>query len=102
MTPQLFRKNHAELLACSFEGDEVFVKLVAGARETEQMPFLLAETDCMLEHGAHRRHSCQIFVACCSVPREIELPVVVPGTCKSEIDGEFVFIIEHHTPGWHR
>jgi hypothetical protein len=42
MTPQLFRKNRAELLACSCEEhDEVFVKLVAGARETEQMAFSL-------------------------------------------------------------
>ena len=36
--PQLFWKNRAELLACSREEhDKVFAKLVAGARETEQM-----------------------------------------------------------------
>ena len=55
---QLFWKNRAELLACSHEEhDKDFAKLVAGARETERngWPLLLAETDCMPEHVAHRR-----------------------------------------------
>ena len=46
MTPQLFQRNPAELLARSREEhDEVFVNLVAGARETEQMASVLGRDE---------------------------------------------------------
>ena len=79
----------------------MFVKLVTDARETEQMASALGRDRLhaggwsappmpALNVGGHA-----LLCTLTDLPREIELPSVVPGTCKSESDGEFVFTVLH-------
>ena len=88
MAPQLFWKNRSELLACSLEEHEAFVKLVTGARETEQMASALGRD--ILHAGAWstlpvpalKVGGRSLLCSLTDLPREIELPSVVPSTCK--------------------
>ena len=79
----------------------MFVKLVTGTRETEQMASALGRDGLhagvwsappmpALKVGGHAQ-----LCTLTDLPRKIEYPPVVPGTCKSENDGEFVFTLLH-------
>ena len=51
-----------------------------------------------MKHAADNRvkvGGCVLLCTLTDLPREIELPSVVPGTCEPENDGETVFIIVH-------
>ena len=51
-----------------------------------------------MEHTADNRvkvGGCVLLCTLTDLPREIELPSVVPGTCEPENYGETVFIIVH-------
>lgn len=101
LTPQLFWKHRAELLACSREELEAMViKLVAAAREKEQTP---GGGDDGL-HGAWSALPTPVLkvggrVLLCTLadlPREL-LDGVVPGTCEPDnIDVGIAFIIVVH------
>ena len=104
MTPQLFRKNRAKLLAFSREEhDEVFIKLVAGARETEQMApapgrdGLHAGAESAPPTSVRKIGGRVLLCTLTDLPREIELPSVVTGTREPENDGETVFIVMHRS-----
>ena len=101
MTPQLFRKNRAELLACSREEhDDVFIKLVAGALETEKMAppgrdGLHAGAGSAPPTPVRKLGGRVLLCTLTDLPREIELPSVVTDKCEPETNGETVFIVMH-------
>ena len=101
LTPQLFWKHRAELLACSREElDAEVVKLVAAARETEQTA--PASDSDGLDDGAWSTPPTPVLkvggrVLVCTLadlPRQLE-PAGVPGTSEPDSDGETVFIVVH-------
>ena len=68
LTPQLFWKHRAELLGCSREElDAVFVKLEAGARETEHSPTPGSDGLHVGVWSTPPTNVLTLVVACCSV-----------------------------------
>ena len=101
LTPHLFWRHRAELLACSREElDDVVAKLVAATRESEQPASPRSDG---LHAGAWGAPPTPVLkvggrVLLCTLadlPRELELPAGVSSTCEPDNDEETAFIVVH-------